>query len=95
MSDLFTATNFTFQSQNILDLLDVGPSPVIPTAAPTEPPKTGAADLLDLLDDVASIATNPAIPPVQAPAGGNLMDGLIGSSSVSTTLMNGSAGEYI
>ena len=82
-----------FQSQNILDLLDVGPSPVIPTGAPTEPPKTGAADLLNLLDDVASLTSNPAMPPAQAPLGGNLMDGLIGSSSMSNNLMNGSAGK--
>lgn len=77
------------ESQNILDLLDVSPSPVIPTAAPLEPPKTGAADLLDLLD-MGSISS-PAVPPMQAPASGNLMDGLIGSSSMSTNMMNGSA----
>ena len=77
------------QSQNILDLLDVSPSPVIPTAAPSgsEPPKSGAADLLDLLD----MGSGPSVPPMQAPATGNLMDGLIGSSSVSTNMMNGSA----
>ena len=35
------------------------------------------------------------VPPAQAPPGGNLMDGLIGSSSMSNNLMNGSAGKYI
>lgn len=84
-------TPTTTESQNILDLLDVSPSPVIPTATPSEPPKTGAVDLLNLLDDVATIPT-PTVPPVQAPVTGNLMDGLIGSPAVSNNLMNGSSG---
>ena len=90
--NIINATCFHFQSQNILDLLDVSPSPVIPTATPSEPPKTGAVDLLNLLDDVATITT-PTVPPVQAPVTGNLMDGLIGSPAVSNNLMNGSSGK--
>ena len=93
MKNVIKKQTLSFQSQNILDLLDVSPSPVIPTAAPSEPPKTGAADLLDLLD-MGSVSS-PAVPPMQAPAIGNLMDGLIGSSSVSTNMMNGSASKLI
>ena len=44
-----------FQSQNILDLLDVVPPSVTP-ANPAPPPAGGADDLLDLLGDVATIS---------------------------------------
>ena len=45
-----------FQSQNILDLLDVGPAPVNPTTNGEKPSTGGATDLLGLLGDVASIS---------------------------------------
>lgn len=48
--------NFSsFQSQNILDLLDVVP-PAGTSANPAPPPSGGANDLLDLLGDVATIS---------------------------------------
>ena len=49
--------SFYFQSQNILDLLDVGPAPVNhPTTNGERPSTGGATDLLGLLGDVASIS---------------------------------------
>ncbi|KAL3860027.1 hypothetical protein ACJMK2_010200 [Sinanodonta woodiana] len=78
-------------SQNILDLLDVSSSPVIPSKQ--EPPsKSGGVDLLDLLGGVASLATEPAIPNLVPVAPSvNLIDGLIGSAA-HNNLLNGSAG---
>ncbi|KAK3579009.1 hypothetical protein CHS0354_034806 [Potamilus streckersoni] len=79
------------ESRNILDLLDVGTSPVIPSKQ--EPPsKSGGVDLLDLLGGVASLAAEPAMPNLVPVAPSvNLIDGLIGPAAPNI-LLNGSAG---
>ncbi|XP_053401363.1 AP-1 complex subunit gamma-1-like isoform X2 [Mercenaria mercenaria] len=82
-------TSTQTESQNILDLLDVGSSPVIPTQPPVQPMKQEPVDLLSLLDDVATISSAPGITNA-APGVDNLMGDMLGSP-VSNNLMNGNS----
>ncbi|XP_048778208.2 AP-1 complex subunit gamma-1-like isoform X2 [Ostrea edulis] len=77
------------ESQNILDLLDVG-TPSVTSSNPAPTPAGGADDLLDLLGDVASIS-NPA-PPMKQTTSPNLLDDLMGGDPVNNSQMNGNDG---
>lgn len=79
------------ESQNILDLLDVG-TPSVTSTNPAPTPAGGANDLLDLLGGVASLST-PA-PPMKQTSTPNVMDDLMGGDGEPFNQVNGNDGPH-